>query len=166
MVARALLASFPPLMRILTPSAAPPASRPTLNTIAFHMVSHWECQFQYKLEREHSIILLLAWMLQVSSPNLTFLGLNKTMTDAIECISIFLIIVCASMVLLGSLSPLQSHNLLYLFQNFYSFTWLHWVFTAAWAFSQCSEWGCSSRCSVEEASHGGSSCHRARALAT
>ena len=89
MVARALLASLPLLMRTLTPSAAPPASRPNLTTIAFQMLSHWECQFQNKLERTFHNNLLLAWMLQVSSPNLTFLGLNKTMTDAIKCVSIF-----------------------------------------------------------------------------
>ena len=95
------------------------ASRPNLNTIRFQMLSHWEFQFRHELERTFHNNLLLAWMLQVSFPNSTFLGLNKTMIlMQSNVLILFLIIVCASMVLLGSLSLLQSHNLLYLFKIF------------------------------------------------
>ena len=95
------------------------ASRPNLNTITFQMLSHWEFQFQHELERTFHNNLLLAWMLQVSFPKTTFWGLNKTMILMQSNVLIFfLIILCASMVLLGSPSPLQSHNLLYLFKIF------------------------------------------------
>ena len=95
------------------------SSRPNLNLITFQILSHWEFQFQHKLEGTFHNSLLLAWMLQVSSHNLTFWGLNKTMTlMQSNALVFFIIIVCASMVLLGSLSPLQSQNLPYLFSNF------------------------------------------------